>query len=48
MRIKYDKVNIELHGYSNFDWADSPTECKSTFGYCFSLGSDMVFWSSRK
>ena len=48
MRIKYDKVNIELHGYFDLDWVGSPTECKSTFGYCFSLGSGMVSWSSRK
>ena len=48
MGVKYDQVNINLHGYSDSDWAGSPTEHKSTFGYCFSLGSTMVSWSNRK
>jgi hypothetical protein len=30
-----------LHGYSDSDWADSISNCKSTLGYCFSLGSSM-------
>ena len=37
MRIKYDKFNIELHGYSDSDWAGSPTERKSTSRCCFNL-----------
>ena len=48
MGIKYDKVNIELLGYSDSDWAGSSIERKSTSGYCFSLRSGMVSWSSRK
>jgi hypothetical protein len=37
-----------LYGYSDSDWADSIPDRKSTSGYCFSLGSSMVSWSSRK
>jgi hypothetical protein len=37
-----------LHGYADVDWARSPVDRKSTFGYCFSLGSTMISWSSRK
>jgi hypothetical protein len=37
-----------LHGYADVDWAGSPVDRKSTFGYCFSLGSAMISWSSRK
>ena len=48
MGIKYDKVNIELLGYCDCDWAGSSIERKSTSGYCFCLGSGMVSWSSRK
>ena len=48
MGIKYDKVNIELLGYSDSDWVGSSIERKSTSGYCFSLRSGMVSWSSRK
>ena len=48
MGIKYDKVNIELHGYSDSDWASSSIEQKNTSGYCFNLGFGMVSWSNQK
>ena len=35
MGIKYDKVNLELTGYSDSDWAGSSIEWKSTSGYDF-------------
>jgi hypothetical protein len=37
-----------LHGVADVDWAGSPVDRKSTFGYYFSLGSVMNSWSSRK
>jgi hypothetical protein len=37
-----------LYGYSDSDWVDSIPDRKSTSGYCFSLGSNMVSWRSRK
>ena len=37
-----------LHGYSDVDWVGSPVDWKSTSGYCFSLGSAMISWSSWK
>jgi hypothetical protein len=37
-----------LYGYSDLDWTDNIPDRKSTSGYCFSLGSSMVLWSSRK
>ena len=47
--LKYD-VNqmINLHGYVDSDWESSATDRKSTSGCCFSLGSDMISWFSRK
>ena len=48
MGIKYDRVNLELHGYSDFDWARSSIERKTTSRYCFSLGLGMISWSSQK
>ena len=47
-RIKYDKVNLKLTRYSDSDWAGSSIERKSTSGYCFSLGSGMISWTSWK
>jgi hypothetical protein len=37
-----------LHGYADVDWAGSPVDWKSIFEYCFSLGSAMISWSSKK
>jgi hypothetical protein len=37
-----------LHGYTDSDWMGSTVDQKSTFRYCFSLGSAMIPWSNRK
>jgi hypothetical protein len=34
--------------YIDSDWAGSAVDKKSTFGCCFTLGSSMVSWCSRK
>jgi hypothetical protein len=39
---------VRLHGYSDSDWAGSAVDRKSTSGGCFSLGSTVVSWFSRK
>jgi hypothetical protein len=39
---------VLLHGYADSDWAGSSLDRKSTSGYCFSLGSAMISWSSKK
>ena len=48
--IKYD-VNqkiINLEGYVDSDLAGSAINRKSTSGCCFSMGSGMISWFSRK
>jgi hypothetical protein len=40
--------DLTLVNYSNFDWAGSVEDRKSTSGCCFSLGSAMVSRFSRK
>jgi hypothetical protein len=37
-----------LHGFTDSDWMGSVVDRKSTSGYCFSLGSAMISWSSKK
>ena len=37
-----------LVGYTDSDRADSVTDRKSTSGCCFSLGSAVIAWRSRK
>jgi hypothetical protein len=41
-------VDMRLQGYVDSDWAGSAVDRKSTSGCCFSLGSAMVSWCSRK
>jgi hypothetical protein len=40
--------DVKLQGYTDSDWAGSAVDRKSTSGYCFSLGSGMISWLSRK
>ena len=47
--LRYTSVEgVRLSGYIDSDWADSAVDQKSTSGYCFSMGSTMISWSSRK
>jgi hypothetical protein len=39
---------VILHGYTNLDWMGSTLDRKSTYGYCFSLDSTMISFSSKK
>jgi hypothetical protein len=39
---------VMLDGCTDSDWMGSTVDQKSTSGYCFSLGSAMISWSSRK
>ena len=39
---------LTLVGYSDSDWAGNVEDRKSTSRCCFSLGSSMVSWFSRK
>jgi len=39
---------ISLIGYSDSDYANCVSTSRSIGGYCFSLGSGMISWSSRK
>jgi hypothetical protein len=41
-----DEVN--LHGFTDADWAGSPMDRKSTSGGIFSIGCIVVSWYSRK
>ena len=47
--LRYTASNdIQLHGFTDSDWAGSAEDRKSTSGMCFSLGSAMISWGSRK
>jgi hypothetical protein len=47
--INYDgDHDFTLSGYTDSDWAGSVSDRKITSGCCFSLGSTMISWKSRK
>ena len=47
--IKYEEnYNINLEGYVDSDWAGSAFDRKSTSRCCFSMGSGVIYWFSRK
>ena len=47
--VKFQKSqNMKLFGYSDSDWGGSLDDMKSTSGYCFSLGSGIFSWCSKK
>ena len=47
--LKYDvNLKINLHSYVDSDWVGSTTNRRSTSGCCFSLGSGMISWFSKK
>jgi hypothetical protein len=41
-------VDLSLQGYADADWAGSAVDRKSTSSCCFTLGSTMVSWCSKK
>jgi hypothetical protein len=47
--LSYDgDHDFTLNGYTDADWARSVSDRKGTLGCCFSLGSAMISWQSRK
>ena len=43
-----DEFDVELAGYSDYDWAGNPDDKKSSTGYVFNIGSGPMSWSSKK
>ena len=47
--LRYASNNdVQLHGFTNSDWAGSADERRSASWICFSLILGMISWSSRK
>jgi hypothetical protein len=47
--LNYDRDHdFTLSGYTDADWEGSVSDRKITLGCCFSLGSTMISWQSRK
>jgi hypothetical protein len=41
-------TELQVHGYTDADWAGSISNKRSTNGFMFSFGSAAVTWSSKK
>ena len=39
---------FSFHGFLDSDWGGSLDDMKSTSGFCFTLGSGVFSWSSKK
>ena len=47
--LRYDlECHLKLQGFTDLDWVGYSTDRKSTSGCCFSLGSAVISWCSRK
>jgi hypothetical protein len=40
--------DIQLHGFTDLDWAGSAKDRRNTLGMCFSVGSTMISWATGK
>jgi len=47
--IFYEAKNqLQVHGYTDANWASNVLDGRSTSGFMFSFGSGIVSWSSKK
>jgi hypothetical protein len=47
--LRYTSSNdIQFHGFTNSDWAESAEDRRSTSRICFSFNSTMISWGCRK
>ena len=40
--------HLRVEGFTDADWANSPSDRRSTTGYCTFFDSNLVTWKSKK